>query len=48
VAEETYQVLVSLGHPEAEARRLLETPLASKKKFKSVEDLLQAVYEQNQ
>ena len=44
IADETFQILVSLGHPEAEARRLLEQPLASKKKFKSVEDLLQAVY----
>ena len=48
IADETYQVLVSLGHAEVEARRLLEQPLASKKKFKSVEDLLQAVYETNQ
>ena len=48
IADETYQILVSLGHAEAEARRLLEQPLASKKKFKSVEDLLQAVYETNQ
>lgn len=48
VADETFQILVSLGHAEAEARRLLEQPLASKKKFKSVEDLLQAVYETNQ
>lgn len=48
IADETFQVLVSLGHAEAEARRLLEQPLSSKKKFKSVEDLLQAVYEQNQ
>lgn len=48
IADETYQILVSLGHAEAEARRLLEQPLAGKKKFKSVEDLLQAVYETNQ
>lgn len=48
IADETFQILVSLGHPEVEARRLLEQPLASKKKFKSVEDLLQAVYETNQ
>ncbi len=48
IADETFQILVSLGHAEAEARRLLEQPLASKKKFKSVEDLLQAVYETNQ
>ena len=48
IADETYQILVSMGHAEAEARRLLEQPLAGKKKFKSVEDLLQAVYETNQ
>ncbi len=48
IADETFQILVSLGHAETEARRLLEQPLASKKKFKSVEDLLQAVYETNQ
>ena len=45
VVEETFQVLVALGHSEADARQLLETPLASKKKFKDVEQLLQAVYE---
>ena len=48
IADETFQILVSLGHAETEARRLLEQPLASKKKSKSVEDLLQAVYETNQ
>jgi len=48
IADETFQVLLSLGHSEAEARRLLDVPLASKKKFKDVETLLQAVYDQNQ
>jgi Holliday junction DNA helicase RuvA len=47
IADETYQILVSLGHSEAEARRLLELPMSGKKKFKNVEALLQAVYEQN-
>lgn len=47
VADETYQILISLGHSESDARRLLEVPLASKKKFKDVEALLQAVYDQN-
>ncbi|MEL7497320.1 MAG: Holliday junction branch migration protein RuvA [Planctomycetota bacterium] len=46
IVDETYQVLVALGHNEADARELLEKPLATKKKFKNVEDLLQAVYEQ--
>ncbi len=48
VVDETYQVLLTLGHSEAEARRLLDGPIASKKKFKNVEALLQAVYDQNQ
>lgn len=46
IVEETFQVLVTLGHNEAEARRMLETPLSSKRKFKDVDGLLQAVYEQ--
>ncbi len=46
VADETYQILVSLGHSETEARKLLEAPMATKKKFKDVEAMLQAVYDQ--
>jgi Holliday junction DNA helicase RuvA len=45
VVEETYRVLVSLGHSESDARRLLDAALATKRKFKDVESLLQAVYE---
>lgn len=46
VVEETFQVLTSLGHSESDARGLLDTALASKSKFKDVEALLQAVYDQ--
>jgi Holliday junction DNA helicase RuvA len=46
VVDETYQVLLSLGHSESDARRLLDTALATKRKFKDVEALLQAVYDQ--
>ncbi|MEM9411607.1 MAG: Holliday junction branch migration protein RuvA [Planctomycetota bacterium] len=46
IVEETYQILVTLGHSEPEARKMLEDPLSSKKKFKDVDALLQAVYEQ--
>lgn len=46
IVEETYLLLVSMGHSETEARELLEQPLKSKKKFKDVDVLLQAVYEQ--
>ena len=46
IYETTYQILVSLGHSEVEARQLLEAPMQSKKKFKDVDQLLQSVYEQ--
>ena len=46
VFDTTYQILIGLGHPESEARQLLEGPIQSKKKFKDVDALLQAVYEQ--
>lgn len=47
VAAETFEVLRSLGHTEADARRLLDGALAAKKKYKDVESLLQAVYAQS-
>ena len=46
IVDETYQILLTLGHNESEARKMLETPLGTKKKFKDVDMLLQAVYEQ--
>lgn len=46
IVEETYQILLTLGHNESEARKMIETPLSSKKKYKDVDTLLQAVYEQ--
>jgi len=46
IVDETYQILLALGHGEADARKLLEEPISTKKKFKDVEALLQAVYEQ--
>jgi Holliday junction DNA helicase RuvA len=47
VIRETFDVLRSLGHSESDARALLDATLATKKKFKDVESLLQAVYTQN-
>lgn len=44
---EAFEVLQTLGHSEAESRRLIDTVVVrSKKKFKDVETLLHAVYEQ--
>ncbi len=47
IVDETFQVLLALGHSESDARKLLEEPLDGKQKFKDVESLLQAVYEQS-
>ena len=48
VVSETYEVLRSLGHSESEARRLLDTALSLKKKFKDVQSLIEAIYQQSQ
>ena len=48
VVSETYEVLRKLGHSESDARRLLDTALAAKKKYADVQDLLQAIYQQSQ
>ena len=46
VVSETFEVLRSLGHTESESRRLLDTAIASKKKFKDVQSLIEAIYQQ--
>ncbi len=48
IVSETYEVLRSLGHSEGEARRLIDAALASKKKFKDVQSLIEAIYQQSQ
>lgn len=47
VVTDTFTVLRQLGHTESDARRLLDTALASKKKFKDVSALLEAIYQQS-
>jgi holliday junction DNA helicase RuvA len=47
VVSETFEVLRKLGHSESDARRLVDTALAQKKKYKGVEELLQAIYQQS-
>jgi Holliday junction DNA helicase RuvA len=44
VVNETFDVLRQLGHSETDARRLIETALADKKKYTDVQVLLQAIY----
>lgn len=43
---EAFEILRTLGHSEPESRRLLDSALSRKKKYKDVEALLHAVYEQ--
>ena len=45
VVSETYAILCRLGHSESDARRLLDTALAVKKKYADVQSLLQAIYQ---
>lgn len=47
VVGETFEVLRKLGHSESDARRLLDAAVGQKKKFKDVQELLQAIYQQS-
>jgi holliday junction DNA helicase RuvA len=44
--EDAYQALVSVGHGPAEARERLDRVIAGGKTFKSVEEILMAIYKQ--
>ena len=46
LAEEVCQILISLGHPEVEARNMITVAVETGKKVKDVESFLQLVYEQ--
>lgn len=46
VLTEAFQALCLLGHSPTDARQKIETVVLSHKKFKSVEDLLEALYRQ--
>lgn len=48
IVAETYEVLRGLGHSESDARRLLDSVLSTKKKYKDVQSLIAAIYEQTQ
>ncbi len=47
VVQDTFLLLTQLGHSETEARRILDETLATKQRFKDVDALLHAVYEQS-
>src|SRR5215213_40247 len=46
VLSETFDALRALGHGESDARKLLDDALGRKKKYKDVDEMLRAVYEQ--
>jgi Holliday junction DNA helicase RuvA len=47
VVGETFEALRTVGHSESDARRLVDAVLGQKKKFKDVEEMLQAIYQQS-
>lgn len=46
IVSETFDVLRSLGHGDADARHLLDSVLETKKKYKTVEAMITAIYQQ--
>jgi Holliday junction DNA helicase RuvA len=47
VIRDTYAALVSVGHSESQAREAIDRVMAGKKKFKSVADMIEAIYQQS-
>lgn len=48
IAAEVLDIMQSLGHSESDARKRIETALASKKKHKDAESLINEIYAQSQ
>lgn len=47
VIRDTFAALLSVGHTESQARQAIDRVLTGKKKFKSVADMIDAIYQQN-
>ena len=47
VIRDTFAALLSVGHSESQAREAIDRVLAGKKKYKSVADMIDAIYQQN-
>lgn len=45
VIRDTFAALISVGHNESQARQMLDRVLVGKKKFKSVADMIDAIYQ---
>ena len=46
VMRDTFAALISVGHNESQARQMIDRVLAGKKKFRSVADMIDAIYVQ--
>ena len=44
---DTYAALLSVGHTESQARQAIDRVLTGKKKFKTVADMIEAIYQQS-
>lgn len=47
VIRDTFAALLSVGHTESQARQLIDRVLTSRRKFKNVPDMIDAIYEQD-
>lgn len=47
VIRDTFATLLSVGHTESQARQAIDRALAGKKKFKSVGEMIDAIYQQS-
>ena len=47
VIRDTFAALLSVGHTESQARQAIDRVLTGKKKFKTVADMIDAIYQQN-
>ena len=47
VIRDTYAALLSVGHTDSQARQAIDRVLTGKKKFKSVADMIEAIYVQS-
>jgi Holliday junction DNA helicase RuvA len=47
VIRDTFAALLSVGHSESQARQAIDRVLTGKKKYKSVADMIDAIYQQN-
>lgn len=48
VVEDTFRALLTLGHNESDARKLVDSVLQTKQKFADVESMLRAIYDTRQ